>query len=73
MTKQYDSKEFLRVFWRTFIGRERLFPDHKFTCAEYVHECFLKAEIKLKYDKGMFISAGAFWKNKFIEMKGVIL
>lgn len=73
LTKQYDRKDFVRVAWRTIIGRQKLFPDKKFTCAELIHDCFQKAKIRLNYDRGLFISPGSIWRNKPVEMKGILL
>ena len=73
LNKQYDSKEFLRVAWRSFTGRQKLFPDNKFTCAELIHHCFQKARIRLNYDRGLFISPGSIWRDKNVEMMGVLL
>ncbi len=73
LNKQYDGQEFLRVMVRTIIGREKLFPDNKFTCAELIHHCFLKVKLRLEYDRGLFISPGSVWRNKRVEMKGILL
>ena len=73
LTKQYDGKEFLRIAWRSVTGREKLLTDDKFTCAELVHYCFLKAKIRLNYDRGFFISPGSVWRNEKVEMMGILL
>ncbi len=73
LTKQYDGKEFLRVAWRSVIGRQKLFPDNKFTCSELIHECFKAIKIRLEYDKGLFISPGSIWRNAAVEMMGMVL
>jgi hypothetical protein len=72
LTKQYDGKEFFRVAWRTIVGRQKLFPDKKFTCAELIHDCFKTLKIRLEYDKGLFISPGSIWRNKAVEIMGIL-
>jgi Permuted papain-like amidase enzyme, YaeF/YiiX, C92 family len=73
LSKQYDRAEYWRVLWRTIVGREKIFHDNKYSCAEYVYEAFKSAGIHLKYDRGDFISPGGIWRNERIEMKGMII
>ncbi len=73
LSKQYDRKEYWRVLWRTIAGKEKIFHDDKYSCAEYVYEAFKRAGIYLKYDRGDFISPVGIWKNENIEMMGMII
>lgn len=71
LSKQYDRKEYWRVFWRTIVGKEKIFHDDKYSCSEYIFEAFKEANIRLKYEIGDFISPGSIWRNdkiKFLKM-----
>jgi hypothetical protein len=73
LSKQYDRKEYSRIFWRTITGKAKVFHDTKYTCWEYVYEAFKRAGIYLKYERGDFISPLAIWSNQEIEMNGMII
>jgi hypothetical protein len=73
LTRQYDSKEYIRGFWRMIVGRIRIYPDRKLTCSELVFECFKKVGIKLDYEKGNLISPGVIYRNKGIDFMGVMI
>ncbi len=73
LSKQYDKKEYRRILWRTITGKAKVFHDDKYTCSEYIYEAFKHAGIYLKYEHGDFISPSAIWKNKEINMEGMII
>ena len=73
LSKQYDRKEYWRILWRSFIGRKKFFSDDKFTCAEFVLEAFKYAHIELPKERGVFISPGAFWRIKDLEMRRILI
>ena len=73
LSKQYDRKEYWRILWRSYWGKADFFEDDKFTCAEYIYEAFKYANIELPKEKGVFISPGAFWKQKELEMKAILI
>lgn len=73
LSKQYDRKEYWRILWRSFWGFDNFFHDEKYTCAEYIYEAFKYARIELPKEKGVFISPGAFWRQKELEMKAILI
>jgi hypothetical protein len=73
LSKQYDRKEYWRILWRSFWGFDNFFHDEKYTCAEYIYEAFKHANIELPKEKGVFISPGAFWRQKELEMKAILI
>jgi Permuted papain-like amidase enzyme, YaeF/YiiX, C92 family len=73
LSKQYDRKEYWRILWRSFVGRDKFFEDDKYTCAEFIYEAFKHAKIDLPKEKGVFISPGAFWRQQELEMKAVLI
>jgi hypothetical protein len=73
LSKQYDRKEYWRILWRSFWGFDNFFHDEKYTCAEYIYEAFKYANIELPKEKGVFISPGAFWRQKMLEMKAILI
>jgi Permuted papain-like amidase enzyme, YaeF/YiiX, C92 family len=73
LSKQYDGREFTRVAWRSLVGREKLFKDHKYTCSELIHHSFREAKLKIEYERGFFISPGSVWRNAAIEMMGLVI
>ena len=73
LSKQYDRKEYWRILWRSLMGREKFFEDDKYTCAEFVFEAYKYANVELPKEKGVFISPGAFWRQKDLELKAVLI
>jgi Permuted papain-like amidase enzyme, YaeF/YiiX, C92 family len=73
LSKQYDRKEYWRILWRSFMGREKFFEDDKYTCAEFVYEAYKYANVELPKEKGVFISPGAFWRQKDLELKAILI
>jgi uncharacterized protein YycO len=73
LSKQYDGREFTRVAWRSIMGREKLFRDHKYTCSELIYETFKSAKLKIEYERGFFISPGSIWRNAAVEMLGNVI
>jgi hypothetical protein len=73
LSKQYDRKEYWRILWRSFWGFDNFFHDEKYTCAEYIYDAFKYANIELPKEKGVFISPGAFWRQKELEMKAILI
>ena len=73
LLKQYDRKEYWRILWRSFWGFDNFFHDDKYTCAEYIYEAFKYANIELPKENGVFISPGAFWRQKELEMKAILI
>jgi hypothetical protein len=68
LTSRYDDAEYFRIFLRILLGKEKLQHNRQYMCSELVHQCFLQADIYLKYDKGLFISPGAIWANDEVDM-----
>jgi len=73
LSKQYDRKEYWRILWRTFIGRKKFFSDDKYTCAEFILEAYKYSNIELPKEKGVFISPGAFWRIKDLELISILI
>jgi Permuted papain-like amidase enzyme, YaeF/YiiX, C92 family len=73
LTRQYDKKEYIRVFWRMIVGKMRIYPDRKFTCSELIYECYKAAGIKLEYESGDSISPGVLYRNESIVFKEALL
>jgi hypothetical protein len=73
LTKQYNEREFVRVAWRSVVGREKLFKDNKFTCSELIYETFKQINLRMNYERGFFISPGSIWRNDEVEMMGNVI
>ncbi len=67
LTRQYDNREYVRVFWRMIIGKARIYPDRQFTCSELIFECYRAIGIKLNYEHGDSISPGVIYRNDSIS------
>ncbi len=73
LTRQYDKKEYVRVFWRMIVGKMRIYPDRKFTCSELIYESYKAAGIKLDYEYGDSISPGVLYRNESVVFKEVLI
>ena len=73
LTKQYDTREYWRILWRTLVSSRKLFKDEKYTCAEYIYEAYQYAGLKVPHEKAFFITPGSFWSQKSVILQGILI